>query len=223
MTSRYPCVRHPQDIPVLVSVLKDAKDELVVRHEVAQLLIRSNYEGLVDDLIDVLNDPEETSTFRAYCVQYLWQKGRDSRARARQEIVSILRGCLDDRHIQVRREALLALVRVGDPKGRETAVKWLTAEKAEGVRDAAIRCVRELDLREHIPTIRKYVRDPDTVVRIAAMVTLSQWGDEESRPAFEEAAKSDNFRLQRAGKLALRRIREAQAPEPSESTPPGQF
>ena len=54
---------------------------------------------------------------------------------------------------------------------------------------AAIRCVREFDLREHIPTIRTYLRDGDEVVRVAAIVTLSQWGDEESRPAIEEAAK----------------------------------
>ena len=37
-------------------------------------------------------------------------------------------------------------------------------------------------------------------------MTLSQWGDEDSRPAFEEAANSDIVRLQRAGKAALRRL-----------------
>ena len=98
---------------------------------------------------------------------------------------------------------------MGDPKGVEAAARWLADEKADGVRDLAIRCVHDLDLREHIPAIRKHVRDPDEVVRIAAIVALSQWGDEESRPAFEEAAKSDVVRLQRAGKAALERLDQA--------------
>ncbi len=44
---------------------------------------------------------------------------------------------------------------------------------------------------------------------IAAMVTLSQWGDEHSRPAFEEAAGSGPPRLQRAGRAALARLDKA--------------
>ena len=107
---------------------------------------------------------------------------------------------------KVRREALLALVRLGDDAGKRAAVRWLLAEEAEGVRDAAIRCVRELDLREQAPAIRRFVRDEDEVVRIAAIVTLSQGGDEESRKAFEEAAKSESVRLQRTGRAAIERL-----------------
>ncbi len=44
------------------------------------------------------------------------------------------------------------------------------------------------------------------VVRIAAIVTLSQWGDEESRSGIEEAAKSDSFRLHRCAEMALKRL-----------------
>jgi HEAT repeat protein len=125
------------------------------------------------------------------------------------KIGSGLHEALSDRHIPVRREALLALVRMRDRKGEETAVEWLTSDKAEGVRDAAIRCVRELDLREHIPTIRKHLHDENEVVRISAIVTLSQWGDEESRPAIEEAAKAKSFRLRRCAEMALKRLDQA--------------
>jgi len=110
-----------------------------------------------------------------------------------------------------------------DPRGEETAVEWLTSENTEGVRDAAIRCVRGLDLRQHIPTIRTYLRDGNEVVRIAAIVTLSEWGDEESRPAIEEAAKSESFRLRRCAEMALKRLSRAgraDSPvEPDEKTP----
>ena len=223
MTARCPVVRFPQDIAALVPVLKDPNDDLVVRQEVAQLLIRSSYEGLVSDVVDILDNPEETPTFRAFCVQYLWQYGGKARSEERQRILALLWQCLEDEQIPVRREALLALLRMRDPKAKEAAARCLLDERAEAVRDIAIRCVRELDLREHVPTIRKYLRDENDVVRIAAIVTLSQWGDEESREVIKEATKSKSFRLRRCAEMALKRLdRPAKAKretEPAKNTP----
>ena len=59
-------------------------------------------------------------------------------------------------------------------------------------------------MREHIPTIRLYARDPNEVVRIAAIVCLSDCRDEESRDAFEDAAKSLSVRLERCGQAAIK-------------------
>jgi HEAT repeat protein len=209
ITSRIPRIRHEKDMPAVVSVLLDTKDDDTVRNEAVNLLRRSEYPGLTDDLIKVLSNPKEGARFRAFCIQHLWMNVEKADPAGRAKIGSELHEALSDRHIPVRREALLALVRMRDPKGRETAVEWLAAEKADGLRDAAIRCVRELGLREHIPTIRKYLRDKSDVVRIVAIVTLSEWGDEESRPAIEEAAKSGSFRLRRSGEMALKRLNRA--------------
>jgi len=206
VTSRSARVRYEEDIAAVVSVLLDTDDDDTVRNEAANLLSRSAYKRLPQDLLRVLNNPEEGPRFRSFCIQHLWTNIKMAGPAERATIVSTLYEALSDRHIPVRREALLALVRMRDPKGRETAVEWLTAEKAEGLCDAAIRCVRELGLREHIPTIRKYLRDKNDVVRIAAIVTLSQWGDDESRLAIEEAAKSSSFRLRRCAAMALKRL-----------------
>ncbi len=205
ITSRIPRVSR-KEIPSVVSVLLDTEDHDAVRNEAANLLRRSGHEGLTDDLVRVLHNPGEGPRFRSFCIQQLWQNSRKAGPEELKKIRTVLRKALQDEEVKVRREALLALVRMHDPKGKEAAVKWLTDDEAEGVRDAAIRCVRELDLREHIPAVRSYARDPDVTVRIAAIVTLSQWGDEESRPAFEEAANSEVVRLQRAGKAALKRL-----------------
>jgi len=75
-----------------------------------------------------------------------------------------------------------------------------------GRADLAIRCVKLLDLKEHIPAIRKYLYDKNNVIRIAAIAALSQWQDEQSKPAFQKAADSKSVRLQRAGKAALERL-----------------
>jgi len=206
ITTSVPRACFEKDIRALVSVLLDTEDEDTARNETANLLRRSGHRGLTDNLIGILNDPEEGSRFRAFCVQHLWMNLPKAGVGEREKITSVLRRSLNDRHVPVRREALLALVRMRDPRGDETAVEWLTAERAEGVRDAAIRYVRELGLREHAPIIRKYLRDENDVVRIAAIVTLSQWGDKESRPAIEEAGKSQSYRLRRCAKMALKRL-----------------
>ncbi len=144
ITSRIPRVRHEEDIPVVVSVLLDTEDDDTVRNEAANLLRRSGYSGLTDDLLKVLDDPKEGARFRAFCTQHLWMNVEKAGPDERAKIGSALHEALSDRHIPVRREALLALVRMRDPKGRETAVEWLLDEEADGLRDAAIRCVREL-------------------------------------------------------------------------------
>jgi HEAT repeat protein len=142
ITSSIPRIRRDEDIPAVVSVLLDAKDDDTVRNEAVSLLRRSGYPRLTDDLVKVLNNPDEGPRFRAFCVQHLWQNGRSAGPEELERITAELLPALGDRHLPVRREALLALVRLRDPKGEETAVEWLVTadvEKADGLRDAAIR------------------------------------------------------------------------------------
>jgi len=197
-----------EDFPALQSVLVDTEDSDTVRNEVANLLARSNDPGLANALIKVLDNPAEKPRFRAFATQHLGTALRRTGHTYRETALNKLHESLSDKDIEVRREALLALVRAKDPKGISTAVAWLSeqSDNAGNVRDVAIRCIEDLGLKEHVATIRQYVRDPNEVTRIQAIVTLSAWGDEESRPAFQEAAESKSVRLQRAGNAALKRL-----------------
>ena len=208
IASKIPSVETQEDFAVLVAVLSDPEDDDTVRNEVANLLSRSRYFGLADALIKVLDNPVDSPRFRSFAMQHLGQLDIPNDFDLREKVAKTLQQSLDDRHVEVRREALLALVRKKEPMGTGTAIKWLTsdAREREEIRDLAIRCVHELDLREHIPLIRQRARDENEVVRIAAIVALSQWGDEESRPAFQEAVESKVMRLQRAGKAAIERL-----------------
>ena len=89
------------------------------------------------------------------------------------------------------------------------------------MRDLAIHCAQENDLRDQIPTIRLYSRSTNDIIRIAALVALSQWGDEESRPAIEEAATSPVVRLQHCGQAALKRLDAAKAAPGKAPSPQG--
>lgn len=208
ISSSIPFVFSEEDRKTLVCLLTDPSDSDTVRNEVASLLRRSAYADLTDVLILILDSPEEHARFRSFAVQHLWQGLDGANAETRSKIEAKLHSLLIDRHVEVRREALLALVRMRDPIGQEAATRWLGAcnQEGEGTRDLAIRCVHELGLTEYVPVIRGYARDADETTRIAAIVALCQWGDEQSRAAFEEASKSPIVRIQRAGKAALDRL-----------------
>lgn len=220
--TRVPKATDPKDIGAVSTVLADTKDDDAVRNEAADLLRRSAYPQLTDDLIKVLSNPEEKERFRSFCVQHLYSNHKRASPVEKEKIASTLRECLTDRHVKVRREALLALHRLKDQEAEALARKWLhdEGEAADAVRDLAIRIIRERGLRDELPTIRRLARDKDTVIRIAALVTLAEWRDKESRPLMGAAAESDNVRLQRCGKLALKRLDEPPVPVKPEKPAP---
>ena len=146
ITSRIPRIEQREDVPLVVSVMKDRKDSDTVRHEAVNLLRRSGYPELTRDLIRVLDDPHEKPRFRAFCTQHLWCNYEKARPEEQAVIEAKLRELLRDDERAVRREALLALVRLRDPLGEKAAVEWLHDDERTKVRDLAIRCVRELGL-----------------------------------------------------------------------------
>lgn len=213
IASRIPRVRLQDDYAALVFCSADNTDSDTARNEVLNLLARSGYPELSAVLINLLDNPAEKPRFRSFATQHLGRQLKSNEQSVIDRVTNRLRKALDDRHISVRREALLALVQARDPIGIETTERWFASpvrgELEDECLDLAIRLIYDLDRRQHIPSVRRYTRDGDEAVRIAAIVALSQWGDEESRPAFEEAAKSKVMRIQRAGSAALKRLDQA--------------
>ncbi len=214
--SRLPETKSTLDSSAAIQVLMDTKDDDAVRNEAANLLRRSACKDLSSRLTRILWNPQEGERFRSFCVQHLWLNLPKAGEAEKAEIMATLHKCLADKHLAVRREALLALVREKDAQGSELAVKWLSAPEGAEARDLAIHSVYELGLKERIPEVRKCLADPSDPVRIAAIVVLSQWGDEASRPAIEEAAKSKSYRLQNAAQMALKRMDAAKKAQPGE-------
>jgi len=217
ISTRLPKVEHPADVKAVVGVLLDTQDDDTVRHEAANLLRRSGYAGLTDDLLKILNNPNEKERFRSFVVQHLWSQAEKAAPAERVKITDVLHVSLADRHTAVRREALLALVRMKDPQGFETALKWLDdpSPEMDALRDLCVRVVREQNLREHLPRVRQLLRSPNDDVKRQAMVTVGDWGDQGSRPALEEAAKSDKPLVKSAATAALKHLDAAKAKAPA--------
>lgn len=211
MASRYPRVQFEEDFPALVAALHDTGEDPVIRNEVANLLRRSQYPRLAAELQQVIDNRSETPLFRSYAVQHLGLVAENTSPDDQASIRKSFHALLDDPQIPTRREAFWALVQLKDPDSQQLAGKWLLASgsEADATRDLTIRAVREMNLRQYLEEIRKRASDEDEIVRIAAIVTLSEWKDEESRPLFESAAKSKSERLKRSGEVALRRLDES--------------
>jgi hypothetical protein len=208
--ARVPTINDPADIAWIVYVLRDATDLDAVRNEAANLLRRSHIAGVDQHLLAVLLSAREKERFQSYAVQHLGDLMREYRdgtvaediSRAR-TIQTALVAALKNPHFMVRSEAVMALARERDPHAADIIRTGLNDPHWSQGQDLLIRCAKEAELTDLIPTIRPLAYATNDVVRIAAVNVLAQWRDEVSRPAFEEASRSSVPRLQRAGTLAI--------------------
>lgn len=208
--ARVPTISHPDEIAWVVYVLRDHTDLDAVRNEAANLLRRSGIAEVDQHLRVVLASPFEKERFQSFAAQHLGDMMRELRngttpeqvARARL-IHDDLTHALSNPHFMVRSEALMALARERDPRAAAIIRKGINDPQWSQGQDLLIRCAKEAELTDLIPSIRPLAYSPNDVVRIAAVNVLAQWRDEVSRTAFEEASRSAVPRLQRAGTLAL--------------------
>ena len=213
--AQVPLVTEPNDIQLALQVLRDPTDLDSIRNEAVNLLRRSHYQDLSQQLIEITNDPRERERFRSYAIQHLGDMMKEFRegtadddTNRAQIIRDHLAIALKDRHSMVRSEALLALTRERDPRAADLIRQGLREPPGTVPQDILIRCAKEAQLTDLIPTVRPLAYSENQVVRIAAVNVLAQWKDEASRPAFEEANRSTIARIQRAGELALRLLDE---------------
>ena len=199
-------VKDGRDLEALAQLMGDPAEDDTVRHEIASLLSRSGYAPLEARLFKIVENPAENERFRSWAVQHLGNSLNDTHyPEDRLVLADRLRGLLTDRHRYVQRMAIQALVQHNDPAVLTKVREMISdpAPEADAMRDMAMRCALEKNWRETLPAIRAHLRSTNESVRISAIWVLGKFGDEESRPGFDEAVSSPRPRLQSAGKLAL--------------------
>jgi len=190
------CVKHI----IILGSLKFGDSE---RNNAVNELRRLKYEGLEDLLILILARQHEKPRFRSFAVQHLGELFSEV-SRGRGEVIrDKLRMFLNDRHTEVKREALLSLVRLKDPIGTTTCIAFFRKPREnEALLDLLIRCMVELDKKEMAPEIRKLVSWNSEDVQVAAIAALGAFCDEASRSEVMNAIHSQNSRVRRAAEVA---------------------
>ena len=229
----------PSDFPALLQVLQDSGDDDTVRNEVCNLLRRSKCPDVAQALTQVLDNPDEKARFRSFAMQHLGGVATEMDAGTRQPLVTKMEASLNDKHFQVRAQALQNLCRLKDEKGVKTAADWLEGgykpcspdayvgdkpldpefERGEIIKQC-IEQVHDAGLKEHIGTIRKLARDKNIVIARAAIVALADWHDMESLPVMKEAAAAKDPLLRSCGKAAMQRMTETASPQAEPVRPP---
>ena len=69
-SGKVPEVKNPQDLDTLAKQLANPKEDRVVRHEIVNLLVRSNYQELEPLLFKILENHAEGQDFRSWAVQH---------------------------------------------------------------------------------------------------------------------------------------------------------
>jgi len=214
-SGKVPEVKNPQDLDTLAKQLANPKEDRVVRHEIVNLLVRSNYPELEPLLFKILENPAEGQDFRSWAVQHIGGLlTNPGDIPVSPDLTNRVRRILTDKDLHVRREALLALSRADDPQTLEAAQGMLKSQSPEfdGMRDLAIRILHTKNMREQIPQIRPYLTSTNDVLRIAAMDVLGKWGDQESRAAMEAAQKEGSYRVKLCATAALKNLGEPKKP-----------
>ena len=150
---------------------------------------------------------EDRSDLRGYAARALGTIGPSA-----QEAVPFLIGMLndkDDGNLAYAAEAL-GKIKAKDKEAIPALVKLLDNEYSWWpMRHAASSITTiawEHNFRDELPTIRRLARDVQFGQASFAIWILSEWGDKDSLPIFEAAAKSDDSYIQKAGKAALARL-----------------
>ncbi|MFW5750345.1 MAG: HEAT repeat domain-containing protein [Planctomycetota bacterium] len=197
-----------RDWPSLRTVLRDTDDDDTVRNEAASLLRASGDPELDAVLVEVLKDEAEAERFRSFAVQHLTDALRMSSEAsvAGETLRAHFQRLLEDRHLKVRRQALLGLARIDDPAADRMIVDVLSREEPGPMADLAMRLVQEKRMNDQYVHLRRLAYAEDPEVRVAAIAALGALGDETSRGAFVAAASSKHARLKAAGVDALSRI-----------------
>lgn len=217
------------DNPELPSASFDAlkNDALVVLLNQKQV-----QEGLGSKLTEMFRDEEHTTRWRDYSLQYLAQYYEEVLTPDSQEVAEITNTyavALDARSEKFAGTALIAVERLSRDHAEfdrqaigDTALKMaISGNTCHDSRITALRVCAMMNKVEVLPQARILAQTGATMpVRLAAIATVGDLGDESDLEYIESLAASDDRRLQRASKTASESLKKrvAQDREPVQGT-----
>jgi len=186
--------------------------------------------GLGHQLAGMYRDNDHSEVWRAYCIQYIpeyyeqmWPAVREPEPEKGQEIaperLEMENTCweaLEDEDSTIRGTALLALEclsgkydHIDRPKVEEAAVSMAVDDACEEpARITSMRICGMAGRKEALPAARMIAQTGETVpLRMAAIATLGDLGEDEDLELLESLAASTDKRVQNIAKATLARMK----------------
>jgi HEAT repeat protein len=206
-TAKVTSLSTKEEFDAVVAVLRNKDDEDTARNEAANLLRRTHYDRLDDELLTLLDRSDETPRMRFFFVQHIGN-GLEKADKARAHLIEArLQKALTDRDVFVRREALRLLAMRGNEEATKMVAVSLRDPSQGEWRDLIIRLSIDLG-QDRRDEIRGCLTDADEKVRVIAIAALGMLRDGESRAPIEAIAnaKTTSFRERRAAEQALTQL-----------------
>lgn len=189
------------------AILLDQTDDVVIRHEAANLLWRSEDALLVPVLLYVAFDPQEGDTMRGYAAQHLSNAVGSGLMSTEQCILAMASLLEQAPGRELEAEALLTLVRLGDAETTKAVAqpngRWITNHPTV-VLQAWSESGSLTPDQEH--AVLALLESDDRSVALAAIGTVATLRLGAARDRLEAMGRSDVPSIARAARYALTRM-----------------
>lgn len=192
----------------LLALLMRQDQDLLVRHESANVLIASGDARATTALALIALDRGDVPRMRGYALQHL-ENARDAGLIDEPALWPIYGKVLDwDDLLEVQREALLNAARASDQIVLTAIMSDPDAPQFQGMEDIVMQVWLERDLRgKHLERQAvQWLIDQQEAVQVAACQVVARWRIEEARAALEGLLASPSPSVQRAAQQALDRL-----------------
>lgn len=212
ISSQIPTVSLPREVDAVIGVLRDRLDDDSVRHEAAELLRRSEYNQLYQELFAILESSLESDRFRSWSAQHLGVLvNNDAVNSETKEVIAAKLNTVrvKDTGILLKRESLWALLCMHDPISVSETIRVLENPQSTDVRmlDLYVRGAHRLELKGSLVNIRKLASESKSeAVCLASIQALVHWNDQESIPSMKTLENSGSFPVRNAAHVALSKL-----------------
>lgn len=194
----------PLETEAIAAVAIDPEQELVVRHEAMAVLVADDPAGAAVILAAILSSSEQAAGARSYAVQHLGMAAEESSEFPWADDL-LSHAFVTDPELEVRREAFLALARMGS----ETVSMLLDDPldpRLEEMGDLVLAWWGERNLTRHAEAIPSLLAVEDERILLGAVALAGAWRLADARPALEQLADHPNSKIRTAASMALEAV-----------------
>lgn len=201
----------PEEVKLVINVLRNSKEPDAVRNHAANLLRNSDNLSVLGILITILNDHSETTRMRAFAIQHL-DSLMESSSEKPLQVTSNLETLLGSDVHELRAQAFQTLLRIRNPVAEALRQRILSrAVQDDAFLVISLNSIAERQEYIFLPQVRAFLTSPRASVQIASISALGLLRDVQSKPALFALRDAEDPNVRSAVKVAINSVESAPA------------